>query len=95
MASVAESLAVTSACRLKVSSEIVAAQHRKVAHGAEKMLNWRSKVRSKEVDRYKVCVGRTTLTLEGDILSPVDTPMDALSSPGPEGPASLSARSVG
>ena len=91
MAPVVENLVAASSRGMKASSQIVAAQHGKVALGPEKMLNWRSKVRSKEVDRYKVCVGMTTLTLEGDILSPVDTPLDALSSLGLIGPASLSA----
>ena len=74
MALAAENLVATSARGTKALSGIAAAQHRKVALGAEKMLNWRSKVRSKEVDRYKVCVGRTTLTLWGDFQSPAYPP---------------------
>lgn len=47
------------------------------------MLNWKGRLRIEKAGCYKVCGGMTPLTLEGDILSPVDTPLDALSLAGP------------
>lgn len=87
-------LSVNRACRdlprvdldavgVPVSAIHCALQYGKLVLAARVMLNWKSRLRIEKAGRYKVCGGMTPLTLEGDILSPVDTPLDALSLAGP------------